>query len=148
MHRVGLASVQLTRSTFAEAIAGRESLQPSALRARCPRKPTGAFDRRQAPFVPNVSHIATFRLLAAFTREFRSKQQRTEGGHSVVHLPDRPPPKRLPVGGPSTSGAPSSVHTGHYGPDTRPSSRRQSQIRSLRPFPFSQHDFATQRVCS
>ena len=38
MHRIGGASVQLTRSTFAEATAGRESLRPSALRARCTRK--------------------------------------------------------------------------------------------------------------
>jgi hypothetical protein len=37
MHRVGLAVVQFTRSTSAEATAGRESLQPSALRARCKR---------------------------------------------------------------------------------------------------------------
>src|SRR5215211_693910 len=41
MHRVGVAVVQLTRSTFAEATAGRESLQPSALRARCTRKDSG-----------------------------------------------------------------------------------------------------------
>jgi hypothetical protein len=32
-----------------------------------------------------------------------------------VRSPDRPPPKRLPLGGPSTSGAPSSVQLGDYG---------------------------------
>jgi hypothetical protein len=68
MHRVGLASVQPTRSTFAEATAGRESLQPRALRARCTRKPTGAFARRQAPSRDNVSQIATF----AFSRQLRA----------------------------------------------------------------------------
>ena len=121
-HRVGLASVQFTRSTFAEATAGRESLQPSALRARCTRKPTGAFGRRQARIGDNVSQIATIAFAAAFAGEFRSTQKRTEGGGSFVRPPDRPPPKRLPVGGPSTSGAPSSVHTGHYGPVIVPSS--------------------------
>src|SRR6186997_2982818 len=48
MHRVGLAVVQLTRSTFAEATAGRESLQPSALRARCTRKSSSPFRECQA----------------------------------------------------------------------------------------------------
>jgi hypothetical protein len=48
MHRVGLAVVQFTRSTFAEAIAGRESLQPSALRARCTRKSNLSFRHCQA----------------------------------------------------------------------------------------------------
>src|SRR6187402_3030921 len=48
MHRVGLAFVQFTRSTFAEAIAGRESLQPRALRARCTWKPNDPFVLRQA----------------------------------------------------------------------------------------------------
>ena len=47
MHRVGVAFVQLTRSTFAEATAGRECLRPSALRARCTRKSTGEFRGRQ-----------------------------------------------------------------------------------------------------
>ena len=121
-HRVGLASVQFTRSTFAEATAGRESLQPSALRARCTRKPTGAFGRRQARIGDNVSQIATIAFAAAFAGEFRSTQKRTEGGGSFVRPPDRPPPKRLPVGGPTTTGAPSSVHTGQYGPVIVPSS--------------------------
>lgn len=127
MHRIGLASVQLTRSTFAEATAGRESLQPSALRARCTRKPTGAIAGRQAPFRDNVSQIATIAFAGAFPREFGSRQKRTEGGGSLVRPPNRPPPKRLPVGGPSTSGAPSSVHTGHYGPVPQPSSGNRSR---------------------
>jgi hypothetical protein len=48
MHRVGLAVVQFTRSTSAEATAGRESLQPSALRARCTRKSSASFPECQA----------------------------------------------------------------------------------------------------
>ena len=48
MHRVGLAVVQFTRSTSAEATAGRESLQPSALRARCTRKSSRSFRECQA----------------------------------------------------------------------------------------------------
>ena len=48
MHRVGLAVVQFTRSTSAEATAGRESLQPSALRARCTWKPSASFRECQA----------------------------------------------------------------------------------------------------
>ena len=126
-HRVGLAFVQLTRSTFAEAIAGRESLQPRALRARCTRKLTGGFDPRQAFARENVSQIATIVFFQSFAREIRSTQKRTEGGGSVVRPPNRPPPKRLPVGGPSTSGAPSSVHTGHYGPVRTPSSGNRSR---------------------
>ena len=74
MHRVGLASVQLTRSTFAEATAGRESLQPRALRARCTRKPTARFGRRQAPVRDNVSQSATIVFLLGFAREIRSTQ--------------------------------------------------------------------------
>jgi hypothetical protein len=127
MHRVGLASVQLTRSTFAEATAGRESLQPSALRARCTRKPTGPFGGRQALSRVNVSQIATIGFAFEFGLEFGSRQKRTEGGGSFVRPPNRPPPKRLPVGGPSTSGAPSSVHTGHYGPVRAPSSGNRSR---------------------
>ena len=38
---------------------------------------------------------------------------------------DRPPPKRLPVGEPSTSGAPSSVQSGLYGSIGAASSERQ-----------------------
>jgi hypothetical protein len=48
------------------------------------------------------------------------------GGGSFVRPSNRPPPRRLPVGGPSTSGAPSSVHTGHYDPRTAPSSGDRS----------------------
>ena len=59
-HRVGFASVRLTRSTFAEATAGRESLQPRALRARCTRKSSGSIGRRQAPSQHVLSQIATF----------------------------------------------------------------------------------------
>ena len=35
-------------------------------------------------------------------------------GDASVRLPDRPSPKRLPLGEPSTSGAPHSVQAGHY----------------------------------
>jgi hypothetical protein len=127
MHRVGLASVQLTRSTLAEATAGRESLQPSALRARCTRKPTGAFVGRQAPSRVNLSQIATIRFVCRIRYGIRVQAEPHRGGGSFVRPPNRPPPKRLPVGGPSTSGAPSSVHTGHYGPVRAPSSGNRSR---------------------
>jgi hypothetical protein len=58
-------------------------------------------------------------------RKFGSSHKCTEVGGSLVRPPNRPPPKRLPVGGPSTSGAPSSVHTGHYGAILVPSSRNR-----------------------
>ena len=49
-------------------------------------------------------------------RAVRRREFHNENAPSPV-LPrptlDRPPPKRLPVGEPSTSGAPSSVHLGH-----------------------------------
>jgi hypothetical protein len=121
-HRVGVASVQLTRSTFAEATAGRECLQPRALRARCTRKLTGTFARRQASCRGNVSQIATNSFGSQLARKFGSRHKCTEVGGSLVRPPNRPPPKRLPVGGPSTSGAPSSVHTGHYDAILVPSS--------------------------
>jgi hypothetical protein len=79
MHRVGLASVQLTRSTSAEAIAGRESLQPSALRARCTRKPTGRFGLRQGPFRAIVSQIATIALVPEFSMQLRSRMRAPSG---------------------------------------------------------------------
>jgi hypothetical protein len=44
------------------------------------------------------------------------------GRFAFVRLPDRPPPKRLPVGEPSTSSAPSSVHMGDYGSESGGSS--------------------------
>jgi hypothetical protein len=126
-HRVGLASVQLTRSTFAEATAGRESLQPRALRARCTRKSTGRFGRRQAPRRDNVSQIATIVFLLGFAREIRSTQKHTEAVAPSSDLPTDRRSKRLPVGGPSTSGAPSSVQSGDYGAVHAPSSRNRSR---------------------
>ena len=87
MHRVGLASVQLTRSTFAEATAERESLQPRALRARCTRKPTARFGRRQAPVRDNVSQSATIVFLLGFAREIRSTQEHTEAVAPSSDLP-------------------------------------------------------------
>jgi len=86
-HRVGLASVQLTRSTFAEATAGRESLQPRALRARCTLKATARFGRRQAPVRENVSQSATIVFLLGFAREIRSTQEHTEAVAPSSDLP-------------------------------------------------------------
>ncbi len=118
VHRVGLASVQLTRSTFAEATAGRECLQPSALRARCTRKPSREFRPRQAP--PSVLGRKLRYFPFPWTNSARevtpsvnSTQKMHRGQCSLVRPTDRRPPKRLPVGEPSTSGAPSSVHPGH-----------------------------------
>ncbi len=45
-----------------------------------------------------------------------------------VRSPDRPPPKRLPLGGPSTSGAPSSVQLGDYGLPEAPSRTPTTQM--------------------
>ena len=45
--------------------------------------------------------------------QFRRHAKMHRGRCSFVRPPDRPPPKRLPLGGPSTSGAPSSVQLGH-----------------------------------
>ena len=86
-HRVGLASVQLTRSTFAEATAERESLQPRALRARCTLKATARFGRRQAPVRENVSQSATIVFLLGFAREIRSTQEHTEAVAPSSDLP-------------------------------------------------------------
>ena len=73
------APVPHTRSTSAEAIAGRESLQPSALRARCTRKPTGRFGLRQAPLRPIVSQIATIALGSEFSMQLRSRMRAPSG---------------------------------------------------------------------
>ena len=62
MHRVGVAFVQLTRSTFAEATAGRECLQPPALRARCNWKDSARFRVRQAHPNAILSQIATINI--------------------------------------------------------------------------------------
>ena len=45
-----------------------------------------------------------------------------------VRLPDRPPPKRPPLGEPSTSGAPSSVQLGDYGQASRSSRASETRI--------------------
>jgi hypothetical protein len=57
---------------------------------------------------------------------WRANKMHRVGG-SLVRPPNRPPPKRLPVGGPSTSGAPSSVQSGHYGAVHATSSRNRSR---------------------
>jgi hypothetical protein len=74
MHRIGVASVQPTRSTLAEAIACRESLRPSALRARCTRKATDAFRARQARLRSNFPQIPTKPFRAAFPSGLHSAQ--------------------------------------------------------------------------
>ena len=137
MHRVGVASVQLTRSTAAEATACRESLQPSALRARCNSQSSREFQCRQAV----VDAIRRKLRVSCFLSDSSAavKRARRHSGselwvHAEMHRvrftlvrpPDRPPPKRLPLGGPSTSGAPSSVQVGDYGEQGRPSSRSES----------------------
>ena len=87
MHRVGLASVQLTRSTFAEATAGRESLQPSALRARCTRKSSRRIPRASSTHrkrnCRKLRHIVDpqrFRVARARFAHRMSTQKRTEAG--------------------------------------------------------------------
>jgi hypothetical protein len=92
MHRVGLASVQLTRSTFAEAIAGRESLQPRALRARCNPKATAPFDDRQAISGRMLRKLRHFPLRGCFALlvgpdTAKSTQKCTEAGAPSSGLP-------------------------------------------------------------
>ena len=50
------------------------------------------------------------------------------GRCSLVRPPDQPPPKRLLLGGPSTSGAPSSVQFADYGRGRCPSSPSENEI--------------------
>jgi len=118
MHRVGLASVQLTRSTFAEATAGRESLQPRALRARCTRKPTARFGRRQAPVRDNVSQSARIVFLLGFAREIRSTQKHTE---AVAPSSDLPTDRRRS----------DCLSEGHQPPALRPRCNRDTTARFM-----------------
>jgi len=147
-HRVGLAFVQLTRSTFAEAIAGRESLQPRALRARCTRKPTARFGRRQAPVRDNVSQSARIVFLLGFAREIRSTQKHTE---AVAPSSDLPTDRRRS----------DCLSEGHQPPALRPrctrdtrASRRCRQAaskhncRSLRDSLYNADILALSPVCS
>jgi hypothetical protein len=92
MHRVGVASVQLTRSTFAEAIAGRESLQPRALRARCTRKPNDSFAPRQADrdAIPRKLRHSSFQpgyCVSGESTEEKCAQKCTEAGAPSSGLP-------------------------------------------------------------
>ena len=52
-------------------------------------------------------------------------------GDAFVRLPDRPPPKRLPVGEPSTSDAPYSVHRGLYVSGGYRSSTRRTKFSAI-----------------
>ena len=147
MHRVDVASVQLPRSTAAEATACRESLQPSALRARCNRKAIRHFMARQPvinAFVRKLRHSC----LRRHSRETSPDQGVDSPSKLPVHAkmhrdrlasvrsPDRPPPKRLPLGGPSTSGAPSSMQLGHYGSCDSQSSRTEPRNTLFATFPL------------
>jgi hypothetical protein len=139
MHRVDVASVQLPRSTAAEATACRESLQPSALRARCNRKAIRHFMARQPminAFVRKLRHSCLRRHLGRRRADQGVDSPRKLPVHAKMHRdrlasvrsPDRPPPKRLPLGGPSTSGAPSSVQLGDYGLPEAPSRSPTTQM--------------------
>ena len=91
-HRVGLASVQLTRSTFAEAIAGRESLQPRALRARCNPQATALFHDRQAIAERMLRKLRHFPLQGRFALLVdpcarKNTQKCTEAGAPSSGLP-------------------------------------------------------------
>ena len=83
MHRVGVAFVQLTRSTFAEATAGRECLQPPALRARCTWKGSASFrssqpDRRidSGANCENHHSVGVTRAQAAWLTQMSTKMHR------------------------------------------------------------------------
>ena len=97
MHRVGLASVQLTRSTAAEATACRECLQPSALRARCNSQFSREFHIRQEPSeaIRRKLRLSPFASGKGITREQAgvdstrnwSTKKRTEAGSPSSDLP-------------------------------------------------------------
>jgi hypothetical protein len=88
------------------------------------------------------------RLTRDSSAEFGPKEKCTEVGGPLVRPPNRPPPKRLPVGGPSTSGAPSSVQWGHYGPRHAPSSGNRSRKAQFAFFPYTPYAFAILLACS
>ena len=153
MHRVGLASVQLTRSTFAEATAGRECLQPPALRARCNWKDSARFRTRQAHLNTILSQIATISIPAKiFVLERSCDTHSTTKMHrarcSLVRLStDRRRSDCL-----SESHQPRALRP-RCTWDTRASrGARQppwnSKIRSLRIFLYNVHILAFDAVCS
>jgi hypothetical protein len=73
-------------------------------------------------FLANTDNLVSGRVFAAdAAKTGRIHAEMHRGRCSLVRLSDRPPPKRLPVGEPSTSGAPSSVQSGDYDP-RRPAS--------------------------
>jgi hypothetical protein len=73
-------------------------------------------------FLANTDNPVSGEVFAAdAAKTGRIHAEMHRGRCSLVRLSDRPPPKRLPVGEPSTSGAPSSVQSGDYDP-RRPAS--------------------------
>ena len=75
-------------------------------------------------------------------------------GDASVRLPDRPSPKRLPLGEPSTSGAPYSVQAGHYesglggssGPGAKSAQFPRSPCVESRRCPSPDHQGGTERT--
>jgi hypothetical protein len=59
------------------------------------------------------------------------RQKMHRAGDAFVRPSDRPPPKRLPVGEPSTLGAPYSVHRRLYGPDGSRSSTGSTKFGAI-----------------
>ena len=153
MHRVGVAFVQLTRSTFAEATAGRECLQPPALRARCNWKDSVRFCVRQAHPNAILSQIATISIpVEIFVVERSCDTHSTTKMHrarcSLVRLStDRRRSDCL-----SESHQPRALRP-RCTWDTRASrggsqAPCKSKIRSLRSFLYKTHTLAFDAVCS
>ena len=153
MHRVGLAVVQLTRSTFAEAIAGREGLQPSALRARCTWKPSPSFRECQTLSKHNcrkyrqISIARAFWSLAAMAST-TSTQKCTESGAPSSGFPtdlrrsdclseSHQPQALLPRCNRDTTGL-----------RHRRQAPTNDKTRTLRVFLYNQHILALSAVCS
>ncbi len=106
MHRVGVASVQLTRSTAAEATACRECLQPSALRARCNSQSSREFHARQAPAdaIRRKLRISCFRRGPGSSRVNAERGFRLElGPRKSAPRPVHPRPTSRPTAAEATA---------------------------------------------
>ena len=136
-----------TRSTFAEATAGRESLRPSALRARCTRKATRRFNLGQERYCESDRKLRHFRFTRGFPiriapRDAESMQKCTEPGAPSSGLPtDLRRSDCLSESHQSRALRPRCTR------DTRAfSTRRQAgrkcECRCLRTFPYNANTFA------
>src|SRR4029078_8899147 len=145
--------VQLTRSTFAEATAGRESLQPSAPRARCTRKSSFSFRDCQAcpvEIVANTdkSSISPIITIGRCVPHRHSTQKCTETG---APSSDFPTDLRRSVCL-SESHQPQALRPRCNQDSTGRSGQRQANgnaiSRCLRSFLYKAHILASRALCS